>query len=166
MKKYIYDKDGNYLKCYFEGTPKEIEKQEKQEIHALNEYLGEKVIIENGKVRAFTRLDRIKANEDELQDGEYIEDEEIITVEKPNNFHFWNNKKNEWVYDQEVEINSLEEELGSLEMGIYNFEQEIKNLKEVGKTFSLKKAAKLEEEVAELDKTYQGKLKRYEELEG
>ena len=139
MKKYIYDKDGNYLKCYFEGTPKEIEKQEKQEIHALNEYLGEKVIIENGKVRAFTRLDRIKANEDELQDGEYIEDEEIITVEKPNNFHFWNNKKNEWIYSKELEINALEEELGSLELEIYNKQNESKELKENNKIFAAKK---------------------------
>ncbi len=161
MKKYIYDKDGNYLKCYFEGTPKEIEKQEKQEIHALNEYLGEKVIIENGKVRAFTRLDRIKANEDELQDGEYIEDEEIITVEKPNNFHFWNNKKNEWIYSKELEINALEEELGSLELEIYNKQNESKELKENNKIFAAKK---LEKENIELDKTYQEKLKRYEEL--
>ena len=161
MKKYIYDKDGNYLKCYFEGTPKEIEKQEKQEIHALNEYLGEKVIIENGKVRAFTRLDRIKANEDELQDGEYIEDEEIITVEKPNNFHFWNNKKNEWIYSKELEINALEEELGSLELEIYNKQNESKELKENNKIFAAKK---LEKENIELDKTYQEKLKRYNEL--
>ena len=123
-------------------------------------------VIDGNKLREMKRVELVLAGKEDLQDGEYIKNNEIVTVEKPNDFHFWDNNKNEWVYDQEVEINSLEEELGSLEMGIYNFEQEIKNLKEVGKTFSLKKAAKLEEEVAELDKTYQGKLKRYEELEG
>ena len=163
MKKYIYDKDGNYLKCYFEGTPKEIEKQEKQEIHALNEYLGEKVIIENGKVRAFTRLDRIKANEDELQDGEYIEDEEIITVEKPNNFHFWNNKQNEWVYDQKLEKSSLEEEIGNLEGELSGLYDELD--KAVARKLKMREK-QLNEEIEKLNEKIENKYKRYEELEG
>ena len=163
MKKYIYDKDGNYLKCYFEGTPKEIEKQEKQEIHALNEYLGEKVIIENGKVRAFTRLDRIKANEDELQDGEYIEDEEIITVEKPNNFHFWDKNTNEWVYDQELEKSFLEEEIGTLEGEISGLYDELD--KAVARKLKMREK-QLNEEIKKLNEKIENKYKRYEELEG
>ena len=109
------------------------------------------------------RLDRINEKLEELQDGECIKDNEIIMVEKPNNFHFWDKNTNEWVYDQELEINLLEEELGSLELKIYNLEQEIAGLKKDGKTFAAKK---LEKEVAELDKLYQEKMKRYEELEG
>ena len=162
-KIYIYDKEGNYLNSYFEGTQEEIEKQENQNVFISENLIGEKGIIENGKVRAITRLDRIKAKEEELQDGEYVKDNEIIAVEKPNNFHFWDKNTNEWVYDQELEINLLEEELGSLELKIYNLEQEIASLKKEGKTFAAKK---LEKEVAELDKSYQEKIKRYEELEG
>ena len=94
----------------------------------------------------------------------YLKDGELIKQsEKPNNFHFWDSKTNEWIYDVSLEINSLEEELGSLELKIYNLEQEIVGLKKDGKTFAGKK---LEKEVTELDKTYQEKLKRYEELEG
>ncbi len=164
--KYIYDKEGNYLNSYFEGTQKEIEKQENQQVFISENFLGERVKIENGIIREFTRIERIKANKEELQDGEYVKDNEIITVEKPNNFHFWDSNKTEWVYDQELEKSFLEEELGSLELKIYEFEQEIKNLKEVGKPFSLKKAAKLEDEVEELENNYHEKIKRYEELEG
>ena len=98
-----------------------------------------------------------------LQEGEYIDGTEIKYKEKPNNFHFWDKNTNEWVYDQELEISSLEEELGSLELKIYNLEQDIAGLKKDGKTFAAKK---LEKEVAELDKSYQEKMKIYGELEG
>ena len=74
---------------------------------------------------------------------------------------WWNNKKYEWIYSKELEINALEEELGSLELEIYNKQNESKELKENNKIFAAKK---LEKENIELDKTYQEKLKRYEEL--
>ena len=94
----------------------------------------------------------------------YLKDGELIKQsEKPNNFHFWDTNSNEWVYDLQIEINSLEEELGSLELEIYNKQNESKELKEQGQTFA---AEKLEKEVAELENVYQKKLKRYEELEG
>ena len=160
---HIYDKEGNYVTTAYESDVEKIKAQYPDQEIYLSDQLWEKGIIENGKVRAITRLDRIKANEEELQNGEYIKDNEIIAVEKPNNFHFWDKNMNEWVYDQELEMNSLEEELGSLELKIYNLEQEIAGLKKDGKTFAAKK---LEKEVAELDKSYQEKIKRYEELEG
>ena len=118
-------------------------------------------VIDGNELREMKRIELVLAGKDSLQDGEYIEDEEIITVEKPNNFHFWNNKKNEWIYSKELEINALEEELGSLELEIYNKQNESKELKENNKIFAAKK---LEKENIELDKTYQEKLKRYEEL--
>ena len=81
--------------------------------------------------------------------------------EKPNKFHFWDSNKEEWVYNNELEISSLEDELGSLELEKYNKNKEIKELKEQGQTFAAKK---LEKEVAELENVYQKKLKRYSEL--
>ncbi len=97
----------------------------------------------------------------------YLKDNKLIKQsEKPSNFHIWDFEIDDWVYDKELELNSLEDELGNLEFRIYELEQEIKSLKETGKTFSLKKAVKLEEEVVELEKLYKEKLKRYEELEG
>ena len=94
----------------------------------------------------------------------YLKDSELIKQsEKPNKFYFWDSKTNEWVYNNELEISSLEDELGSLELEKYNKNKEIKELKEQGQTFA---AEKLEKEVAELENVYQKKLKRYEELEG
>ena len=94
----------------------------------------------------------------------YLKDSELIKQsEKPNKFYFWDSKTNEWVYNNELEISSLKDELGSLELEKYNKNKEIKELKEQGQTFA---AEKLEKEVAELENVYQKKLKRYEELEG
>lgn len=160
--KYIYDKNGKKIKDYFNITQEEAETAHGEVFLSDVDY-GELAIIENEAVRAKTRLEKIRDNEEELQEGEYIKDNDIIVVEKPNNFNFWDNKKNEWVYDKELETNALEEELGSLELKIYNLEQEIAGLKKDGKTFATKK---LEKEVTELDKSYQEKMKRYGELEG
>ncbi len=163
--KYIYDESGKKIAEYFESSSiEDIQKDYLDKKIFISELdLGERAIVENDQIRAETRLDRILNNTEELQDGEYIENKEIKYKERPNNFHFWNINKKEWVYDQGLEINSLEEELGSLELKIYNLEQEITGLKKDGKTFAAKK---LEKEVAELDKKYQEKITRYEELEG
>ena len=162
--KYIYDESGKKIAEYFESSSiEDIQKDYLDKKTFISELdLGERAIVENDQIRAETRLDRVLNNTEELQEGEYIENKEIKYKEKPNNFHFWDSNKKEWVYDQELEINSLEEELGSLELKIYNLEQEIAGLKKDGKTFAAKK---LEKEVAELDKKYQEKMKRYEELE-
>ena len=47
------------------------------------------------EIRSMIRLDRINEKLEELQDGECIKDNEIIMVEKPNNFHFWDT--NLWI---------------------------------------------------------------------
>ena len=163
--KYIYDESGKKIAEYFESSSiEDIQKDYLDKKTFISELdLGERAIVENDQIRAETRLDRVLNNTEELQEGEYIENKEIKYKEKPNNFHFWDKNTNEWVYDQELEISSLEEELGSLELKIYNLEQEIAGLKKDGKTFAAKK---LEKEVAELDKSYQEKMKIYGELEG
>ena len=163
--KFIYDHNGRRIAEYFDSSSTEdIQKDYLDKKIFISELdLGENAIVENDQIRAETRLDRILNNTEELQNGEYIENKEIKNKERPNNFYFWNINKKEWVYDQEVEKSFLEEELGSLELKIYNLEQEITGLKKDGKTFAAKK---LEKEVAELDKNYQGKITRYEELEG
>ena len=163
--KHIYDESGKKIAEYFDSASAEdIQKDYLDKKIFISELdLGENAIIEDGNIRAETRLDRIIKGTEELQEGEYVENGEIKYKGKPNNFHFWDSNKKEWVYVQELEIKALEEELGSLELKIYNLEQEIAGLKKDGKTFAAKK---LEKEVAELDKKYQGKMTRYKELEG
>lgn len=160
MEKYIYDEDCNFIRVVFEGKDEEIKEQ-----FGKNIYISDKAlfnpIIDKDRIREMKNSELIKSRRIELSEGQYLENEEIKYTEKPNNFHFWDRKKNEWVYDEQNEISTLEEELGTLELEIYNKQNEIKKLKEDNKIFAEKK---LEKEVEELDKTYQEKLKRYKEL--
>ena len=109
------------------------------------------------------RVELVLAGKENLQDGEYIEDEEIITVEKPNNFHFWNNKQNEWVYDQKLEKSSLEEEIGNLEGELSGLYDELD--KAVARKLKMREK-QLNEEIEKLNEKIENKYKRYEELEG
>ena len=154
-KKYIYDEDCNFIRVVLEGKDEEIKEQ-----FGKNIYISDKVLfnptIDEGDIREMRNSELINSGRIELLEGQYLEDEEIKYIEKPNKFYFWDSNKNEWVYDQKVEINSLEEELGSLELEIYNKQNESKELKE---NTNICAAKKLEKENIELDKTYQEKLK-------
>ena len=92
---YIYDKKGILISTQQAGTDKEFKQEFSENIFISNEYLGEKAIVEGEAIRSMTRLDRINEKLEELQDGECIKDNEIIMVEKPNNFHFWDT--NLWI---------------------------------------------------------------------
>ena len=159
-KKYIYDEDCNFIRVVLEGKDEEIKEQ-----FGKNIYISDKVLfnptIDEGDIREMRNSELINSGRIELLEGQYLEDEEIKYIVKPNKFYFWDSNKNEWVYDQEVEINSLEEELGSLELEIYNKQNELKELKENNKIFAAKK---MEKEIIEFEKKYHGKLKRYNEL--
>ena len=147
-----------------QGTDEEFQMDyPEQKIYISDLDLGEKAIVEGETIRAMTRLDRINQNLEELQDGEYIKDNEIITVEKPNNFHFWDSKKNLWVYDQELEKSFLEEEIGALEGEISGLYDELD--KAVARKLKLREK-QLNQEIKKLNEKIRNKNKRYEELEG
>ena len=84
--KYIYDKSGKYIDFVQTDDIEMIQKQY-PDTFVLNNYIGEIGIIENGQIREKIRFDRIKLNEEELKEGEYIKGNEIITVEKPEVFY-------------------------------------------------------------------------------
>jgi peptidoglycan hydrolase CwlO-like protein len=161
---YIYDIDGNLLARKLAGTEEEFKTEflgVKIYVSEIN--LGEKAIVENESIRAMTRLDRIKAKEEELLDGEYIRGNEIITIEKPNNFHFWDTNLNEWVYDTQLEKKSLEEEIGNLEGDLSNLYDELD--KAVARKLKMREK-QLNEEIEKLNEKIENKYKRYNELEG
>ena len=108
---YVYDESGVYLKSYHNGTKKEIEQQENQKVYLSSEYLGENAIIENNELRAMTREEKILSQMEELKEGEYIKGKEIITVEKPDNFHIWDSKKKKWIYEKQLEIGFINSEI-------------------------------------------------------
>ena len=160
---YVYAKNGNFVKSYFEGTQKEIEQQEGQKVFISNIDLGKTAIIENGAARVMTRLDRIKANEEILQEGEYIKDNEIITVERPNNFYFWDPVKKKWIYEKDREIEFLEGKIGDIEISIMNVKKDIEKCKQEVQNFAVKK---LQKQLDELIIDHDEKIKKYEELGG
>lgn len=83
-------------------TQEEIIKQGKEELYkdcvtytGDNPFIGYP-IIEGEIVRAATRLELINMGKQTLRPGEYIENNEIKTISKPNNFATWNKEKNIW----------------------------------------------------------------------
>ena len=161
--KYIYDTTGDRISIKHIGTIEEFKQEFGNNIFISNVDLGEKAIIEDGTIRAMTRLDRINEELEELQDGEYIKDNEIIMVEKPNNFHFWDTNLNKWVYDQKLEKSSLEEEIGTLEGEISGLYGELD--KAVARKLKMREK-RLNEEIEKLNEKIENKYKRYNELEG
>ena len=113
--KYMYDSKGNFIDSTPYGSDEDIKLQFQNCSYILESFLGEKAIIENDTIRAYTRLDKINDGLESLQEGEYIKDNEISYIEKPSNFHIWDNKTNKWNYDKQLEIKSLNEELANLE---------------------------------------------------
>ena len=161
--RYIYDEKGNRLSIKLAGTDEEFYQEFGDGIFISDSDLGEKAIIEDGNIRAMTRLDRVLANEEKLQEGEYIKDGEIIMVEKPNNFHFWDSNLNVWVYDQELEINALNAEILSLENELLTkYDEYDKAVARKLKTLE----KKLNSDIEELTQKIERKYIRIEELEG
>ena len=161
---YIYDEQGICIAVKLAGTREEFEKEFGSNIFISEIDLGDKAIIENGEVRAITRLDLILSGKLELLvEGEYVKDNEIIIVEKPNNFHFWDSKKSIWVYDRELEIKALEEEIGTLEGEISGLYDELD--KAVARKLKMREK-QLNEEIEKLNEKIENTYKRYNELEG
>lgn len=113
--KYIYNETGEKLSTKYAGTDEEFYLEFGEDIYISDTYLGEKAIVENGEIRAATRLDLILSGDAELNDGEYIENNELKYVKKPDEFHIWNLETNEWVYRKELEMRALGIEILRLE---------------------------------------------------
>ena len=131
--KYIYDKNGNLKEKIFRGTNEEIKLQYvNQDVLISDEDLGEKVVIKNNTLIPMTRLEKINADLELLQEGEFIENKEIKYIEKPSDFHLWNTEEKEWKLNKKEYIVFLKKqiELYKEKMIENGFEYEI-NEKEV-----------------------------------
>ena len=161
---YIYDENGKFIAEAYENNIEKIKQQfEDKEIYLSNIDLGEKAIVENGNVRAMTRLDKIKSGEENLLDGEYVENDEIFHIEKPSNFYIWDSKTNKWNYDKELEINALDDELANLESTLSSKYDELdKAISRKLKTLE----KRLNTEIEELSVLIDEKYIKLEELEG
>ena len=161
--KYMYDSKGNFIDSTPHGSDEDIKLQFQNCSYILESFLGEKAIIENETIRAYTRLDSIEEGLEELREGEYIKDNEIMYIEKPSNFHIWDSKSTKWNYDKQLEIKSLNEELANLESSLLSKYDELdKAVARKLKTLEKRLNAEIEELSVLIDEKYL----KLEELEG
>lgn len=161
--KYIYDKSGNLITSIFEGTDEQIKEQYKEAEFISESYLGEKALVENSNIRAMTRIDKIKLGEESLLEGEYIKDNEILSIEKPSNFHLWDPEIKSWNYNKQLEIDFINSE-------ILNKEIELNDLYDtLDKATARRLKALVADSQAKIDKIIEeleALENRLEELEG
>lgn len=62
-------------------------------------------ILEDGTLRSATRIELVNMGIQTLEDGEYIEGEEIKKAKKPNYYAVWNKEINKW----ETDVKALED---------------------------------------------------------
>ena len=162
MKKYIYDKNGDYLRTYLDGTEEEIRRMEGQEVY-LSDIVFINPILENNTIREMKISELITEGITKLSDGQYLKNEEIVTIEKPSNYHVWDSKKHKWNYDKQLEMNGLEDEIGNLEGTLSSKYDEL----DKAITRKLKTLEKrLNKEIEELSSLIDEKYSKLEELEG
>lgn len=89
-------------------TEKELQEQGKTELYKdCITYEGDMPflaypILEEGTIRPATRVELINLGLQSLNDGEYIEDNEIIQVSQPNEYAVWNEEQHIWTTDVNI----------------------------------------------------------------
>lgn len=163
--KYIYNQDGNKIATHHEGTEEELTLQYKNidKIYISDLDLGEKAIVESGAIRAKTEVEKVNDGERELQDGEYIDGDEIRVTPKPSGYHIWEKENNIWMHDKEKELSVLNNELEGIDKERFVREQTLKEAEAQNRKFVI---GGLKKEIAELTEDYNKKYARYEELTG
>lgn len=67
------------------------------------------VDLKTGKLREMTEIEKVKSGKTILQDGSYLEGEEIKTVTKPNEWSVWDKNSNTWKVDEDLLNKKLKE---------------------------------------------------------
>ena len=62
-----------------------------------------------GELREMTEIEKVKSGKTILQDGSYLEGEEIKTVTKPNEWSVWDKNSNTWKVDKDLLNKKLKE---------------------------------------------------------
>ena len=62
-----------------------------------------------GELREMTEIEKVKSGKTILQDGSYLEGEEIKTVTKPNEWSVWDKNSNTWKVDNDLLNKKLKE---------------------------------------------------------
>ena len=116
---YIYE--ANSLECIARPTVTTIEEfKEKpnlfypdwnEETMKFSEVLLNNPVADSktGELREMTEIEKVKSGKTILQDGSYLEGEEIKTVTKPNEWSVWDKNSNTWKADNDLLNKKLKE---------------------------------------------------------
>ena len=113
---YLYDKKGNIIGIFLAPSQKKFEADKLKYCSEYRE--GENFIsyseiknpiIENGRIREMTISEQVQAGIIVLSDGQYIKDEEIKIVTKPNDWSIWDKNSNAWKVDNDLLNKKLKE---------------------------------------------------------
>ncbi len=144
QKIYLYNSNSNLLGIYLAPSKEEFEADIKkycsEYIEGTNYWTFDEMkypVVKNGKLEEKSFEELLKEGIVVLQDGEFLENNKIKKIEKPNNFSVWNKKKNEWIEDKTLKKEYLNNKR-------YELQQKYVSLKSTKE--------KLEEEKAEFEK--------------
>ena len=105
----LYDKNGNIIGIFLAPSQKKFEADKLKYCSEYRE--GENFIsyseiknpiIENGRIREMTISEQVQAGIIILSDGQYIKDEEIKIVTKPNDWSVWDKNARLWKIDNDL----------------------------------------------------------------
>ena len=107
FKIYLYDKDGTLIGIYIAPSQEDFEANKQRHcseyIEGENYISYEEIknpIIENGNIREMKTSELVETGKITLTDGQYLENEEIKTVEKPNSYSKWDKDSHTWIEDK------------------------------------------------------------------
>lgn len=161
--KYIYDITGSRKSIKHIGTDEEFKLEFGEDIFISDIDLGENAIVEGNTIRAKTEVEKVNDGERHLQEGEYIDGDEIRVTPKPSDYHVWEKENNTWMHDKEKELSVLNNELEGIDKERFVREQTLKEAESQNRKFVI---GGLKKEIAELTEDYNKKYARYEELTG
>lgn len=116
FKIYLYDNNGNLLGIYLAPSKEEFESNKLKYCSEYRE--GENFIsfaeithpvIDNNEIREMLNSEKITAGIIVLKEGEYLENEEIKYIEKPNEYCTWNIQNNQWEEDKNLKLKILKD---------------------------------------------------------
>ena len=87
-------------------------------------------IFDGTVVREMKRVELVLAGEEDLRDGEYIEDEKIKYNEKPNEYSIWNKETGIWEENIAGKLQFLKDERQKKQREFVIYKKELENLEQ------------------------------------
>nr|DAT83335.1 MAG TPA: hypothetical protein [Caudoviricetes sp.] len=116
QKIFLYDSNGNLLGVYLAPSKEDfladILKYCSEYEEGVNYWTFEEIkypIMRNGKIEEKTLDELIKERIVFLNDGEFLENNEIKKIEKPNSYSVWDKDSNVWIEDKAEKLKYLKE---------------------------------------------------------